>query len=91
MELPMKNYQAIFQIQTPDGEWLDYVRNPVRRPDDAPTNMSLLAKQTGRKFRVSVEDWSDEFPRDPTIYYGDWDKSKLSPAAQDTGVFIPAA
>lgn len=85
----MKNYQAIFQVKA-GTRWLDYVRQPVDRPDDAIANIRLLERQTGDPFRASVEDWSDGGTREPTIYYGDWNKSELSPAAQENGIFKPA-
>lgn len=80
-----KNYQAIYQILT-DGSWLDYVRQGVPHPDDCMSDVRLLERRTGKRFRASVEDWSDE-GREPTVYYGDWDKSLLSPAAQRNGIF----
>jgi hypothetical protein len=83
----MKNYQAIYQILS-DEKWLDYARDSVDVPDDAIPTVRMLARSTGKRARVSVEDWGD-FPRDATIYYGEWDKSQLSPAAQETGVFKP--
>lgn len=83
----MKNFQAIYQINDA-GDWLDYVRLHVQRPDDAISNAKILQKETGKPVRARVEDWSDK-SRDPDVYYGDWDKSRLSPAAQSTGVFKP--
>lgn len=85
----MKNYQAIYQIQNATGiGWLDYVRDSVPSADDAIPTIRMLERMNGRRFRASVEDWGD-FPRDPTVYIGDWDKSQLSPAAQETGIFKP--
>lgn len=83
----MRRYEAIFQINH-DGVWMDYVRHTVPHPDDATADARMLARKTGRPFRVRVEDWSDKYP-DPDVYYGDWDKSLPSPAAQKNGVFKP--
>lgn len=85
----MKRYEAIFQSKFEDGKWLDYVRHTVPHPDDAMADIRLIARHTGRPCRAWVEDWSDEHPHEPNVYYGDWDKSQLSPAAQQTGVFKP--
>lgn len=81
----MKNYQAIYQINH-DGTWMDYYRQGIPHPDDAMTDIRLLERKEGKRFRARVEDWSDR-NAGPDIYYGDWDKSQLSPAAQSTGVF----
>jgi hypothetical protein len=83
----MKNFQAIYQINH-DGVWMDYVRLGVRQPDDCISHARLLERENGKPFRVRVEDWSDRNAH-PDVYYGDWDKAMLSPAAQSTGVFKP--
>ena len=80
-----KNYQAIYQINH-DGTWMDYQRLPVPHPDDAMADIRLLKRNTGKPIRARVEDWSDK-GREPDVYYGDWDKSLLSPAAQQNGIF----
>lgn len=85
----MKRFEAIFQIKNEDGVWRDWGRQTVSTPDDAMADIRLLERKEGRRFRAHVEDWSDKGPHDPNIYYGDWDKSQLSPAAQSTGIFKP--
>lgn len=83
----MKNYQAIYQINH-DGTWMDYARLGVSHPDDAMADIRSMERANGKRFRARVEDWSDKSP-DPDVYYGEWDKSQLSPAAQQNGVFKP--
>lgn len=83
----MKNYQAIYQINH-DGTWMDYVRLGVSHPDDAMAYIRSMERANGKRFRARVEDWSDK-SHDPDVYYGEWDKSQLSPAAQQNGVFKP--
>jgi hypothetical protein len=85
----MKNYQAIYQISDDGVRWQDYVRKRVPEPDDAMVDVRLLAAQSKKRVRVYVEHWNDDEPREPTVYYGEWDQSQLSPAAQKTGVFKP--
>jgi hypothetical protein len=84
-----KNYQAIYQINFA-GVWMDYAREGVMHPDDVMANIRMLERREDEKFRARVEDWSDK-NRDPDIYYGDWDKSQLSPAVQDTAIFRDVA
>lgn len=81
---PTKRYEAIFQIF--DGKWMDYDRQTVHQPDAAISGIRARQSHTGKAFRARVEDWSDS-QCDPDIYYGDWDKTKLSPSAQHNGVF----
>lgn len=84
-----KNYQAIFQFKH-CGMWMDYARERVIDVAHARRAMMTASADTGHPFRVSVEDWSETGTREPTVYVGDWDKAELSPAAQETGVFVDA-
>lgn len=84
----MHRIEAIYQINN-DGVWMDYFRQTEQKVEDAKAVIRHMAHTSGKPFRARVEDWSEDGPRFATIYYGDWDKSQLSPAAQDDGIFVP--